>query len=168
MNGTIDPNDLEEKEPKGNALKVPIKVIPKSLRPEVAAKMVDAILKSFDEFEAIVILRQLKDVSDEAAKQIVPKIIDAMIGIEKEKVVMGATISLRGGKKDWDYCDDPELARLETEKERITDEIKQRQMLLQSMKADIEEVNPATGETNTIHKAKQQNAPTIVAVSFPE
>jgi hypothetical protein len=167
MNSRIDPNDLEEKEPRGNALKVPIKVIPKSLRPEVATKMVDAILKSFDEFEAMVILRQLKDISDEAAKQLSPKIVDVMIGEEKKRVVMGATIELRGGKTTWEY-EDEERDHLTEDVDRAKKALKAREMFLQSMKADIDELDKTSGEVKTIHRAKQMNDPTIVVVTFPE
>ena len=169
-NGNENPEEVDranQETQKGTSLKVPIKVIPKSLRPEVARKMVDAILKTYDTFEVLVILRQLRDVADEAAKQLCEDVINKFPSSEKQVIRMGATIELRGGKKDWEY-DDLEITRLETEVKAKNTELKERQKFLQGLRTDYQQLDDSTGEIKTVHKAKMQNSPLNVVVTFPE
>lgn len=55
----------------------------------------------------------------------------------KEMIILGARVTLIGGKKEWDYHNDPDLKRFEREKEELDKRIKARKTYLQTLEKEV-------------------------------
>jgi len=116
-----------------------LEVIPKSVtKAELqrsADTIVDNLLEVHDSITGYVMLHALETAIDLGKKKIKERAITAFQG--KEMTILGAKVTLMGGKSQWDYHNDPDLTRLDAEKKSLDDQIKARKVYLQTLKADV-------------------------------
>ena len=158
-----DPEALDraKEEPKRTMLAIPTKVFSKSQFPVVGKDLFTRLVESGkNEFEAFIILRQIKEIAEAGLKEVEVEIINSMN--EKEIMVGTAKISQRSAARKYEY-EDAELDRLQNIADETKGLIKARQEFLETRKEE-ESIDTTTG--TVVKKAKLISAGLNLAVTF--